>query len=238
MAARGAKLTLSGRQADVLSALAERIGGVAITADLSDRTAPERLLAEAGRVDVLVANAALPASGLLTDYTVEEIDRAIDVNLRAPIVMAKLAGEQMAGRGFGHLVFISSNAGKSTSGQMALYSATKFGLRGLAMALREDMRPRGVGVSAVYPGPVRGAGMLADTRVKIPRGITCTPEDVAAATVKAIEKNIGEIDVAPLALRMANLFSSVAPGIAAAAQRRGGGDAILAAVAERQRTKR
>jgi NAD(P)-dependent dehydrogenase (short-subunit alcohol dehydrogenase family) len=47
---------------------------------------------------VLVANAALPATGLLADYSIGEIDRALEVNLRAPIVMAKLSGERMAKR--------------------------------------------------------------------------------------------------------------------------------------------
>jgi NAD(P)-dependent dehydrogenase (short-subunit alcohol dehydrogenase family) len=68
------------------------------TADLADRDAIGELLEAAGEIDVLVANAALPATGLLADYSIGEIDRALEVNLRAPIVMAKLAGERMAKR--------------------------------------------------------------------------------------------------------------------------------------------
>ena len=86
LAERGAKVTLTGRRKDVLSELAGRVDGTVIAADLADRDAPEQLMSQVGRVDVLVANAALPASGLLSDFSTAEIDRALDVNLRAPIV--------------------------------------------------------------------------------------------------------------------------------------------------------
>ena len=76
--------------------------------------------------------------------------------------MAKLAGERMAARSRGHLVFISSLSGKTASGQASLYTATKFGMRGFALALREDMRPHNVGVSTVFPGFIRDAGMCAE----------------------------------------------------------------------------
>ncbi|XVQ11029.1 SDR family NAD(P)-dependent oxidoreductase [Spirillospora sp. CA-255316] len=244
-AARGASVVITGRRADVLEPLAERITertgarATALTADLADRDAPADLLERAGDIDVLVANAALPASGLLADYTVTEIDRALDVNLRAPIVMAKLAGERMAERRRGHLVFISSLAGKTASGRAALYNATKFGMRGFALGLREDLREHGVGVSTVFPGFIRDAGMFADAGVTLPRGVgTRTPRDVARATVRAVEKNVAEIDVAPFGLRVGALLGGAAPALSAAVQRRVGGDQITRGLAEGQRDKR
>jgi short-subunit dehydrogenase len=240
-AARGAEVVLTGRRAEVLDSLAERIGARAtvLPADLADRAAQEDLLERAGDVDVLVANAALPASGLLSDYSIDEIDRALDVNLRAPIVMAKLAAERMVAQGRGHLVFVSSLSGKSASGRASLYNATKFGMRGFALGLREDMRPHGVGVSTVFPGFIRDAGMFAEAGVKLPRGVgTRTPADVARATVRAVERNIAEIDVAPLGLRLGALFGGAAPALAAAVQRRAGGDEITRGLAEGQRGKR
>ncbi|MFD0683926.1 SDR family NAD(P)-dependent oxidoreductase [Actinomadura fibrosa] len=239
LAGRGASVVLTGRRAAVLEPLAERLGGRAIAADLADRAAVEGLLDEAGDVDVLVANAALPASGLLSEYSVEEIDRALDVNLRAPIVMAKIAGERMADRGRGHLAFISSLSGKTASGQASLYNATKFGMRGFALALREDMRPHGVGVSTVFPGFIRDAGMFADAGVTLPRGVgTRSPRDVARATVRAIERNVAEVDVAPLGLRLGAVLGGAVPALAAAVQRRAGGPRISAGLAAGQRDKR
>ncbi|MEU9839231.1 SDR family NAD(P)-dependent oxidoreductase [Actinomadura sp. NPDC048032] len=239
LAGRGARLVLTGRRADVLEPLAERLGGRAIVADLADRAAAESLLDEAGRVDVLVANAALPASGLLSGYSIGEIDRALDVNLRAPIVMAKLAAAQMADRGRGHLVFVSSLAGKTASGHASLYNATKFGMRGFALALREDLRPHGVGVSTVFPGFIRDAGMFAEAGVTLPKGIgTRSPRDVARATVRAVERDIAEIDVAPLGLRIGARIGGVAPVLSAAVQRRAGGHRISRGLADGQRGKR
>jgi short-subunit dehydrogenase len=239
LAERGAKVTLTGRRKDVLTELAERVDGTVIAADLADRDAPAQLMSAVGRVDVLVANAALPAAGLLSDFSIAEIDRALDVNLRSPIVLAKLAAEQMAARGSGHLVFVSSLAGKTASAHTSLYTATKFGIRGFALALREDMRPHGVGVSAVFPGFIRDAGMFADSQATLSRGIgTRSPEDVAAATIRAIDKNIAEVDVAPLSLRLGAVLGGVAPGLSAALQRRVGGDATMAAAAEGLRDKR
>ncbi|GAA2443543.1 hypothetical protein GCM10010191_70130 [Actinomadura vinacea] len=245
LAARGAEVVLSGRRADVLESLAERInarggaGAFALTADLADRDAHRDLLERAGDIDVLVANAALPASGLLGDYTVDEIDRALEVNLRAPIMMAKLAGERMAERRRGHLVFISSLSGKTASGRASLYNATKFGMRGFALGLREDLREHGVGVSTVFPGFIRDAGMFADAGVTLPRGVgTRTPADVARATVRAIERNAAEIDVAPFGLRVGALLGGAAPALAAAVQRRAGAGRITQGLAEGQRGKR
>ncbi|MGI8333407.1 SDR family NAD(P)-dependent oxidoreductase [Actinomadura scrupuli] len=239
VAARGGEVILTGRRTDVLEPLATRLGGRAIAADLADRAGVTELLDAAGDLDVIVANAALPGSGLLTDYSVEEIDRALEVNLRAPIVLARLAAARLSARGRGHLVFINSLSGKTASGGAAMYNATKFGLRGFALALREDLRPHGVGVSTVFPGFIRDAGMFADSGVTLPRGVgTRTPADVARAVVRAVEKNVAEIDVAPVPLRLATFFGGVAPGLAASVQRRVGGDKITEQMAAGQREKR
>jgi short-subunit dehydrogenase len=239
IAARGGNVVLTGRRTDVLEPLAKKLGGRAIGADLADRASVAELLDTAGDLDVIVANAALPGSGLLTDYSIEEIDRALDVNLRAPIVLARLAAGQMTARGRGHLVFINSLSGKAASGGAAMYNATKFGLRGFALALRDDLRPHGVGVSTVFPGFIRDAGMFADAGVTLPRGVgTRTPADVARAVVRAVEKNVAEIDVAPLPLRLGALLGGVAPAFAAAVQRRAGSDKITERMAEGQRDKR
>jgi short-subunit dehydrogenase len=236
---RDASVVLTGRRADVLEPLAAELGGRAIIADLSERDAAAALMEECGPVDILVANAALPGSGLLTDYSADAIDRVLDVNLRVPVVMARLAAEEMVSRRRGHLVLVSSLSGKLASGHASLYNATKFGLRGFSLALREDLRPYGVGVSAIYPGFIRDAGMFAETDVTLPRGIgTQTPHDVARAVCRAIERDLAEVDVAPLAQRMGLKVAGLAPVLATRLQRFGGADRVAQALAEAQRDKR
>ena len=157
--------------------------------DLSRRDEVDRLVQAAGQIDVLVANAALPGAAELTDLTQEQIDEMLEVNLRAPIALARALVPPMVSRRRGHLVFISSLNGKAATPATSIYAAAKFGLRGFALSLREDLRPHGVGVSSVLPGFIRDAGMFADTKVELPRGVgTRSPEDVAAAVVKAIDQ--------------------------------------------------
>ncbi len=241
LAGRGARLVLTGRNSEVLEPLAASVGGEAITVDLAERADVDRLLRECGDVDVLVANAALPGSGRLDTYTVEQIDRVLDVNLRAPIVMAHALAPRMAERGGGQLVFISSLAGKAANGGGSMYSGTKFGLRGFALALRGDWSGKGVGVTTINPGFIRDAGMFHDAGAKLPSfpGIgTKRPDDVARAVVRAIEQDPTEIDVAPIGLRAGAAFAGVAPGIADAVARKLGSADVAEQLGAAQASKR
>jgi short-subunit dehydrogenase len=239
LAARGAQLLLTGRRADALEPLCRGTGGRAIISDLADRSTLPRVAREAAAADILVLNAALPASGVLLDYSDAQIDRALDVNLRAPILLARHVGEAMAQRGCGHIVFVSSLSAKAAAGGSAIYCATKFGLRGFALSLREDLQPHGVGVSIVAPGFIRDAGMFAASGVKLPWFAgTKRPQDVADAVVRAIEHDRAEITVAPLSVRIGASLSSVAPAPVMAIQRRMGGARVAADLAAAQRDLR
>src|SRR5918994_5925559 len=221
LARRGADLVLTARRTELIEALADETRGRAISCDLADRSALERLIDEAGPIDALVANAGLPASGRIHTFSVEEIDRAIDVNLRAPMLLARLMSEGMAERGGGHIVFVSSLSGKAGAARSSVYSATKFGLRGFAQGLREDLLPRGVGVSTVLPGFIRDAGLFHDSGGKVPAYVgTRTPQDVADAVVSAIEHDRAEVVVAPPFLRFGSAVAGLAPDVAARVQRK------------------
>ena len=145
-------MIVTGRRVEQLEALAAEIGGRAIPVDLAEADGPERLVAAAGHVDVLVANAALSQAGEITSLSPAEFDRVLAVNLRAPLMLARLLAEPMAARRLGHIVFVSSLQGKAASPLSALYTATKFGLRGFSLSLRLDLADHGVGVSCVAPG--------------------------------------------------------------------------------------
>jgi short-subunit dehydrogenase len=240
LAAAGAQVVLSGRRGDVLAELASEIGGEVAPADLSDAAAVDALAAAHADVDILVANAGLPASGRLETFTEEQIERALRVNLRAPILLAHALLPQMLKRRSGQLVFMSSLNGKASPAGTAIYSATKFGLRGFAGALRADLHGTGVGVSAIFPGFIRDAGMLADADVKLPfyAGGTKSPEQVAEATLRAIERNRGEVDVAPVGLKLGSAISGLAPGLSATITRKLGGHKLAAEFARGQQDKR
>jgi NADP-dependent 3-hydroxy acid dehydrogenase YdfG len=237
--AAGATLVLTGRRADALQPLAAATGARTVIADLADRASVDRCMEEAGPIDVLVANAALPSSGPLMDFDPDQIDRALDVNLRAPILMARRAALGMLERGRGHIVFISSISGKVAAPGTSMYSATKFGLRGFALGLREDLHGTGVGVTTIFPGFIRDAGMFADTKVTLPRGAgTRSPEQVAAAVLRAIREDPAEITVAAIEQSLGALLAGISHPLVASMQRMLGGEKIAKEIAAAQAHKR
>jgi short-subunit dehydrogenase len=239
LAARGARLLVTGRNVERLEQLAREVGGTALPGDLANSREVGALAAASREADIVVSNAALPATGPLADFTEDEIDRAIDVNLRAGVILARSVSIAMAERGGGHFVFVSSMGGKLASSGLALYSATKFGLRGFGLALRQDLAPFGIGVSMIYPGIVRDAGMWADAGLAAPRGTrTRSAQDVTRAVARAIERNVAEIDVAPLEMRVAALLSRAAPDLFAKISNLLGSREQATAMTEAYRSKR
>ena len=238
--ARGATVVLTGRRAELLDQLQHELGERAETlpADLADRAAVTVLPGQAGPIDVLIANAGLPGTGPLEDLSPEQVDRALEVNLRAPLQLARALAPPMVQRGSGHLVFVSSLSGKVASPGSSLYSATKFGLRGLALGLHEDLAGTGVGVTCVYPGFIRDAGMFHDSGAKLPRWVGMpTPADVGEAVADGIEGDRLEVDVAPLALRIGAKLGGLAPRPVGAIQRRLGGADLARSMASGQARK-
>ena|SRR5215211_3836754 len=241
LADRGASLALTARKEDALNELAASLPGEhrIVPADLAEDGAAERLAAEAGQVDGLVANAGLPGTGTIESFSPDDTKRALRVNLEAPMMLARELVPSMREKRDGHLVFVSSLSGKAPSPRSAIYAATKFGLRGFALCLRADLAGTGVGVSLVVPGFIREAGMFAESGAKPPAGMgTSSPQDVGAAVVKAIERDKVEVAVAPLQTRALAHLGLATPRIAM--RMISGGTASKAAdrVAEGQSGKR
>src|SRR5438309_6003186 len=234
--AEGTSLVLSGRNKAALEGRATTFPPARfIFDDLSRQEQVEQLAAAAGPVDILVANAAGPASGELVTFSVEEIDRALNVNLRSAMVLADLLLPGMLSRGTGHIVLMSSIQGKMPTALVSVYNATKFGLRGFGLALGQELRNTGVGVSVINPTYVRDAGMWAETGVAPhPLAGQVTPDQVAEAVVRAIKENRLEIDVAPLGTRLA----AAMPRLVAPMARRLGATVFPPAAVARQLAKR
>lgn len=228
-AGEGAQLILTGRRRDVLESLAASLGGEVVVADLAKPDGPAALLRACGRVDVLVAAAAHGGSGRLVVADPDELDRSLAVNLRAPIMLARSLAPQMSERRSGHIAFIGSLQSKAATAGATIYCATKFGLRGFALALRPELARSGVGVSLILPGFISDAGMFADSGVRLPRGVgTRSPDQVADSVIAAIRQNRAEVEVAPLLLRAGTTIASLAPELAARGVRLLGGERIAA----------
>jgi len=244
LASRGASLVLSSRRGADLEALSSALPGNGHSSLVSElgSDGDGRRLAEAaqegGPVDIFVANAGLPGTGRIEQLSPEGLLRVLHVNLEAPIETTHALLPGMLERGGGHFVYVSSLAGKAPSPRSSMYNATKFGLRGFALAFRQDLRGTGVGASLVLPGFIRDAGLFADAQMKLPAGLgTGTPEQVGSAVVRAVERDRAEIVVAPPQQRAITAFAHVFPGVAARAQR-GRGERVAEELAERQKGKR
>lgn len=235
--AEGATLVLSGRNRALLDPLAAELGATAAPCDLTDRAQLNQLIADHGDVDILIANAGVPATGELDSFSEDEIDRIVTANLTAPIQLARAVVPGMKQRGRGHVVVVSSLSGKVASPASSMYSATKFGLRGFAFGLRQDLDGTGVGVSVVTPGFIRDAGMFAKTGAEdaLPAGVgTCSPQQVVDAVLSSIAKDRFEVTVAPIAMRVGATFGLAFPRVAAATQKLSGAKAIAERMAENQ----
>ena len=105
--------------------------------------------------------------------------------------------------------------------------------------LGDELRGTGVGVTTVFPGFIRDAGMFHDAKTKLPPGVgTRTPDDVARAVLKGIDTGRAEIDVAPLSLASGARIFGLAPGLVTGINRRLGSVALADELAEGQRDKR
>ena len=236
LAEAGAKVIVTGRRADALKNIAEKTGAKAIVADLSVRGDVKRIEQESGPVDILIANDAIPATGHFSELDEDFIDRTLDVNLKAPILMAKYFLAPMVAKGAGHLVFISSVAGRMPAPGSTMYCAAKYGMRGFAASLREDLHGTGVGVSTIFPGFIREAGMFAKTGVKLPSVMgTKTPAHVADAVIRSIRRDLAEVMVASVDQRFGAFMSMLTPKLISSIQRNFGGVAIAKAIVSSQR---
>ena len=106
-----------------------------------------------GKVDAVINNATIAVLGKVVDVPIEEWDRSYHVNLRGPVLMAKTCLPDMLKRRQGHIINMASVAGLVASPLIATYAASKHGVRAFTDALRREVRPFGIRVSGIYPGP-------------------------------------------------------------------------------------
>jgi short-subunit dehydrogenase len=196
LAARGARVTALGRDAERLAGVGER----QIVHDLV-----EPLAEDLGPVDVLVNNAGIGETS--------DVERLIAVNLVAPILLTRALLPGMLERGRGHIVNVASIAGFVGPREEAVYAATKGGLIAFSDSLRYELRGTGVGVTLVAPGVIatefferRGTPYAR----RWPRPIAA--ERVAEAIADAIERGRDEVFV-PAWLGAVARFRGAAPGL-------------------------
>jgi 3-hydroxy acid dehydrogenase/malonic semialdehyde reductase len=154
MVAAGLKVLAVGRNREALAALHAECGAIPFVLDVRDKAGWAAILAD-HQVDVLVNNAGvLTSRALFQEIDPADIDTMVEINLTAPLHISRLALPPMIARGFGHLFFIGSSAGRGPHPNAAVYGASKAGISLFCDALRCDLLGTGVRVSEIAPGRV------------------------------------------------------------------------------------
>ncbi|MEQ0558865.1 SDR family oxidoreductase [Amycolatopsis sp. NEAU-NG30] len=196
LAGLGAHVVLSGRDAVRGAEAVERIraaGGKAdfLAADLKDAASARALAARAreagGPIDVLVNNAGIFPTGPTESFAEADFDAIFTTNVKVPFFLVAELAPEMARRGHGAIVNVSTIVAKIGMPGMAAYGASKAAIELLTKAWAAEFGPSGVRVNAVSPGPTRTEGTavfgdgLDELAAAAPAGRVGTPEEIAAA---------------------------------------------------------
>jgi short-subunit dehydrogenase len=254
LAREGTSVALSGlpEQQDALEELGEELRGLGtraevVPADLTVAaeldTLPERAQEAIGPVDVLVNNAGVELTAAYAEFTREELEWIVSVNLLAPLVLTRHMLRGMRSRGSGHVVFMASLAGKMGSPYNHPYSAAKAGLVGLTQSLRAEYEGTDIGFSVICPGFVSGIGMYARMNedgeempfVRLPlMAKTVSAEEVAEAVLEAIRRDLPEVIVTGRNVRPVLALQALAPHLAERVLRRTSPDEVFRHMAEKR----
>lgn len=224
LADRGARVVLVDRDRTALERTASAVPRATThTMDVSDADAWQRLVRDVeqshGGLDVLVSNAGLTIVGPFESQSIEDVDRIVDVNLKGVLYGCRAVVPRLRARGRGHLVNVSSLAGRVPFPYQTTYCATKYAVRGFTAALRMELAGSGVGVSCVLPGAVatrlleRAPSYDAPASEKLAELMLAhgmPPAHVAARVVRAIERDEAEVLVG-LDARLTTLARTFVP---------------------------
>jgi 3-oxoacyl-[acyl-carrier protein] reductase len=207
LAAQGARLALSGSNAEKLTAFRAELGGdhIAVPANLSDPIAVDALVPAAtealgGKLDILVNNAGVTRDNLLMRMKDEEFEDVIRINLEAAFRLMRAAAKPMMKARFGRIISITSVVGVTGNPGQANYVASKAGLIGMTKAVAQELASRGITVNAIAPGFMSSAmtdalneQQRSSILSRIPLGAMGSGEDIGAACVYLASKEAGYV---------------------------------------------
>ncbi|MFN2594285.1 MAG: SDR family NAD(P)-dependent oxidoreductase [Actinomycetota bacterium] len=248
LAGEGMDLALAARSEQDLQSVAQvasaaGVRAIAVATDVNDagqlRNLVDRTVSELGPPALLVNNAGVEKYSAFQELELDDIDWMIRTNVTALAALTRLTVPHMIQAGRGHIVNMASLAGKTAVPYNSIYSASKHAVVGFSWSLREELRPLGIGVSAICPGFVEDTGMFASRgpNDRAPKLVgTVSPGKVVDETIKAIRKNRAEVIVAPPLSRVVDVLEAISPDFATSIPRRTGLYDFLAREGDRPKT--
>ena len=190
LAQAGAHVILAARSADQLHSLAREITArgqkaTAIPTDIADESSVRQLFARIVRIaplDILINCAGIGRFGPLKDFSTEDFDTVLAVNLRGTFLCCREAMSIMAARKAGFIINISSVVGIKGYPDQAAYTASKHGVVGLTKSLAVEAQQHNIRVSLILPGGV-DTDLVAQARPDLDRSVLMQPEDIAQAVM-------------------------------------------------------
>ena len=226
LAKEGVNLVLTARSVDALEKvrneiLSYNIKAEVIPADLTDTDQIQPFIKEAeqklGPIDILVNNAGIEISTPYEEFSPDDIQKMITLNLTVPMLLTRGLLPGMLERNRGHIVNISSLAGKTGFPNETPYAASKAGLIMFTHSLRVELTGTKLNASVICPGFVSDDGMYARMEERAgpaPKILKpTTPEKVANGVIRCIKKNISELIINPLPMKPMFMLQEVMPGI-------------------------
>jgi NADP-dependent 3-hydroxy acid dehydrogenase YdfG len=172
-----------------------------VTQDQQIEAAIQKIMDQYGRIDVLINNAGTDMTVSIEELSIQDWDRVLGVNLRAPFVLSKMILPIMKQQGSGHIVNVASTAAKRAWANASAYHASKWGLMGFNHALHVEARSYGVKVSAIVAGGMRTPFIL-DRFPDTDPGVLQDPRNVAETIryvlMQPAETVIPEVTVLPM----------------------------------------
>ena len=165
LAQEGAEVIVNGRNAKRVSQAADALknaagtGAIGIAADLGAADGVMRLVSAAGKIDILVNNVGIFAPIPFTDISDDAWQEIFDINVMSGVRLSRALVPGMVERGWGRIIFISSESGVQTPAEMVHYGVTKTAQLALSRGIAESVAGTGVTVNAVLPGPTRSEGV-------------------------------------------------------------------------------
>ncbi len=223
LAARGATVVGCGRsqerlQETLLEMRRTSPSSTVVVCDVSDhgqvKEMVRRVLSEFGKIDILINNAGFGLYQSFVDIPLESVEGMVHTNFFGAVYCTKAVLPSMLEKRSGYIVNISSVAGMIGTPNMASYCATKFALIGLSESLYHELRPRGIHVSVICPGPVRTKMRLLFDRMApgAPGFLVLKPEEVSRAVIRSIQKEKFRV-VIPFWLALACFIKGFMPNL-------------------------
>lgn len=210
---KGYEVYATGRNDSSLKTL-HGLGANVIRADLRDVTQIDGILTQLPDLDVVILNAGLGIFNNAHELSDEQVNEMFDVNVHAPIYLARRLAPKFIGQKKGHFIFISSQAGKVATKKASVYAATKHAVTGFINGFRLEMQDHNIKVTGIYPGPIdtpflHKADAQGAYREAI-KNFLILPEKVATEVVRTIEKPVREINL-PRVMGLTAKLYAIAP---------------------------